>query len=203
VGEWVIASVCGQIGRWRDEGIKAPPVAINLSGRQFRRVDIDSVIGSIVTASGTDPELLEIEVTESTLMNDSEAAIQSLRNLKAHGIRVAVDDFGTGYSSLMYLKRFPLDYLKIDGVFVRGIALNSDSAEIAIAIINLAHCLKLRVVAEGVETRAQLEFLRAHGCDEMQGDYYSKALPASQISEALRAARRLLFSGGDASAAAP
>lgn len=203
VGEWVMASVCAQIALWREEGIKPLPVAVNLSARQFRRTDVDSAIGSILTASGIDSELLEVELTESTLMSVSEAAIQSLRNLKTRGIRVAVDDFGTGYSSLMYLKRFPLDYLKIDEVFVRGIALNSDSTEIAIAIINLAHCLKLRVIAEGVETRSQLEFLRAHGCDEMQGDYYSKALPAGQISEALRADRRLLFSNSDAVAAAP
>ena len=126
-------------------------------------------------------------------MSDSEAAIHSLHALKRRGIRVAVDDFGTGFSSLMYLKRFPLDYLKIDRSFIRDITTNADSAEIATAIINLAHSLKLKVVAEGVETRAQLDFLRANGCDEMQGYYYCKAKPAEQIAKTLRRERRLLF----------
>jgi diguanylate cyclase (GGDEF)-like protein/PAS domain S-box-containing protein len=198
VGEWVIASVCAQIGRWRQDGIKQVPVAVNLSARQFRHIDIDAAIGSILSTNAIDPALLELDLTESTLMTDSEAAIQSLRNLKARGIRVAVDDFGTGYSSLMYLKRFPIDYLKIDRGFIRMVTSDSDSAEIAIAITNLAHSLKLKVIAEGVETRNQLEFLRANGCDEMQGNYYSKALPEEQITEALRANRRLLFSAGGA-----
>ena len=196
VGEWVIASVCAQISNWQRAGIKRLPVAVNLSARQFRHNDVDAVISSILTASATDPELLEVELTESTLMNDSEAAIQSLRNLKSRGIRVAVDDFGTGYSSLKYLKHFAIDYLKIDRGFIRDISSDPDSAEIAIAITNLAHSLKLKVIAEGVETREQLEFLQANGCDEMQGAYYSEPLPVEQITDALRAGRRLLFAEG-------
>jgi diguanylate cyclase (GGDEF)-like protein len=193
VGEWVIASVCAQIARWQQDGIKPLPVAVNLSARQFRHIDIDTVIGLILTRSAIDPALLEVDLTESTLMNDSEAAIEPLRNLKARGIHIAVDNFGTGYSNLMYLRRFPIDYLKIDRGFIHDLTSDSDSAEIAVAITNLAHSLKLRVIAEGVESREQLEFLRANGCDEMQGEYYSKALSVDQVTEALRADRRMLF----------
>jgi diguanylate cyclase (GGDEF)-like protein/PAS domain S-box-containing protein len=193
VGEWVVATVCEQIGRWRKEGFRPLPVALNLSARQFRYIDIDGVIGAILASTGTDPQLLEVELKEYSLMRDSDAAIQSLHALKQRGIRVAVDNFGTGLSSLMYLKRFPLDYLKIDRSFIHDISTNPESAQIAIAIINLAHSLRLRVVAVGVETRAQLDFLRANGCDDMQGDYYCKAQPADQLVEALRSERRLLF----------
>jgi len=193
VGEWVLASVCAQITRWQQDGVKPLPVAVNLSARQFRHIDIDAAIGLILTRSAIDPALLEVDLTESTLMNDSEAAIEPLRQLKARGIRITVDNFGTGYSNLMYLKRFPIDYLKIDRSFIHNLTSDSDSAEIAVAITNLAHSLELQVIAEGVETREQMEFIRANGCDEMQGEYYSRALTVQQVTEALRADRRMLF----------
>ncbi|WP_428421790.1 EAL domain-containing protein [Methylibium sp.] len=191
VGEWVVATVCAQIARWRAEGLSPPPVAVNLSARQFRQKNLAAVIGDILASSKVDPGLLELELTESSLMSDSEAAVQALRDMKARGIRLSVDDFGTGYSSLAYLKRFPLDALKIDREFIRDVTTDADGATIALAIINLARSLKLKVVAEGVETEEQLNFLRAHGCDEMQGYYFSRPLPVEEITRALREGRRL------------
>jgi diguanylate cyclase (GGDEF)-like protein len=191
VGEWVVSAVCAQIRQWQADGLAPPPVAINLSARQFRQKQLDVVIGDLLAASGVDPGLLEFELTESILMSDSEAAVQTLRNMKARGIRLSVDDFGTGYSSLAYLKRFALDALKIDRAFIRDVSTDPDDATIALAIIHLAHSLKLKVVAEGVETREQVAFLQTHACDEMQGFYFAKPLPAEQMACALREGWRL------------
>jgi len=191
IGEWVVTTVCAQIRRWQAEGVRPRPVAVNLSARQFRQTDLDEVIGGILSANAVDPALLELELTESTLMSDSEAAVQALRSMKGRGIRLALDDFGTGYSSLGYLKRFPLDALKIDRTFIRDVTSDPDDATIVLAIINLARSLKLKVVAEGVETEEQLTFLRAHGCDELQGYYLAQPLPVEQITCALRENRRL------------
>ncbi len=191
VGEWVVATVCAQIRTWQAEGITPRPVAVNLSARQFRQRNLAAVFGDILVASGIDPALLELELTESSLMSDSEGAVQALLEMKAHGIRLSVDDFGTGYSSLAYLKRFPLDALKIDRAFIRDVTTDADDATIALTIINLARSLQLKVVAEGVETQEQLEFLCEHGCDEIQGYYFSKPLPCEGITAALRAGRRL------------
>ena len=149
------------------------------------------VIGDILSASGIARGLLELELTESSLMSNSQAAVQTLNDMKAFGIRLSVDDFGTGYSSLAYLKRFPLDALKIDREFIRDVTSDADDAAITMAIINLAHSLKLKVVAEGVETDAQLAFLRARGCDEIQGFHFSRPLPVSDMTRALREGRRL------------
>ena len=135
-------------------------MAVNLSARQFQQVNLDAVITGIVQKAGIDPALLELELTESLLMTDAEEAVRTLTNLKAAGLRLSVDDFGTGYSSLAYLKRFPIDALKIDRAFIRDAITNPDDAEITLAMINLAHNLKLKVIAEGVETEAQLNFLR-------------------------------------------
>ena len=191
VGEWVVSTVCAQLRQWQAEGVPLRPVAVNLSARQFRQRDLDQVIGGILAASGIDPRLLELELTESTLMSDSQAAVQALRNMKALGIRLSVDDFGTGYSSLSYLKRFPLDALKIDRAFIRDVTTDAEDATIAKAIINLAHSLRLKVIAEGVETAEQLDFLRAHACDEIQGYYFSRPLSAEDMTAALRGGKRL------------
>ena len=193
VGEWVVATVCAQIKAWQALGLDPPPVAVNLSARQFRQDRLDAVVGGILAAHGVAPGLLELELTESTLMSDSEAAVQALRNMKALGIRLSVDDFGTGYSSLAYLKRFPLNALKIDRAFIRDVTTDPDDATIARAIISLAHSLKLKVVAEGVETRAQLDFLRRHGCDEMQGYYFARPLRVDALTAALRERHRLVL----------
>ncbi len=185
VGEWIVRTVCAQLVRWNADGLPARPVAINLSARQFQQAEFDGVIGSILGESGVDPRLLEFELTESLLMKDADEAVRVLRNLKGRGVRLSVDDFGTGYSSLAYLKRFPLDSLKIDRAFIRECTTDADDATIALSIINLAHSLKLKVVAEGVETEAQLNFLRARGCDQLQGYYFARPMDAAAATDAL------------------
>ncbi|WP_246311999.1 EAL domain-containing protein [Pseudaquabacterium terrae] len=178
VGEWVVRTVCEQLAAWQAAGMAVRPVAINLSARQFQQRELDATIGALVRASGIDAGLIELELTESMLMSDPEAAARTLRNLRSFGVRLSVDDFGTGYSSLSHLKRFALDTLKIDRTFVRDVTVDADDAAITVAIIELAHRLKLKVVAEGVETREQLDFLRAHQCDEVQGFYFAKPMTA-------------------------
>ena len=186
VGAWVIGEVCAQIAAWQSQGVVVRPIAVNLSARQFRQKDLDGMLERTLKAHGVTPALLEVELTESTLIQDLAAAALSLENMKAIGVRIAVDDFGTGYSSLAYLRRLPIDVLKIDRAFVCGIDTDADDATIATAIIGLAQSLKLRVIAEGVETATQLEFLRAHGCNEVQGYYFSHALPADECAQILR-----------------
>jgi EAL domain-containing protein (putative c-di-GMP-specific phosphodiesterase class I)/CheY-like chemotaxis protein len=186
-----VRSVCQQIKRWEKQRLAVQPVAVNLSARQFQRSNLVEAIGTIVQETGVAPGLLELELTETLLMSDAEEAVETLRKLKALGVRLAVDDFGTGYSSLAYLKRFPLDALKIDRAFVRDAVTDPDDATITLTIINLAHSLKLKVVAEGVENEGQLNFLRSHGCDEMQGFYFSRPLPVEDSTRALAEDRRL------------
>ena len=191
VGEWVLRTVCNQLNSWKAAGIAPRPVAVNLSARQFQQRDLDSVIAVILSETKVDADLLELELTESMLMRDPEEAVVTLEALRTYGVALAVDDFGTGYSSLSYLQRFPLDALKIDRAFIRDISTKPDDASIAVAIITLAHSLKLKVIAEGVETEAQLNFLRAHGCDEMQGYYFSPALGVEACTRALMEGRCL------------
>lgn len=191
VGEWVIRSVCEQLRLWQDQGLKALPVAVNLSARQFQQHDLDASIALILQETGIDARLLELELTESLLMIDAEQAVQTLRKLKSYGVQLAVDDFGTGYSSLAYLKRFPLDALKIDRAFIRDCIVDAEDAMIASAVISLAHSLKLKVVAEGVETEAQLNFLRARGCDQMQGYFFARPLDIAAATEALATNKQL------------
>ncbi len=191
VGEWVVRTVCEQLAQWQAEGVTLRPVAINLSARQFQQRNLDVTIAAILAQTGIDPGLLELELTESMLMSDADEAVRMLNTMSAHGVRLSIDDFGTGYSSLAYLKRFPLDALKIDRAFIRDVTTDADDASIALAIINLAHSLKLKVVAEGVETEAQLDFLKAHGCDEMQGYYFSRPLGIADCTRVLLEDRRL------------
>ncbi|MFC5548897.1 EAL and GGDEF domain-containing protein [Massilia aerilata] len=179
VGEWVIGEVCRQLRAWAAAGLPLPPVAINLSARQLQQADLAAVIERIVLGAGVAPDLLEFELTESMLMANPEAAVAILCRIKALGMRLSVDDFGTGYSSLAYLKRFPLDALKIDRTFVRDLPDDADDAAITKAVIRLAHSLSLKVVAEGVENIAQLRELEQYDCDEIQGYYISKPLPAA------------------------
>jgi diguanylate cyclase (GGDEF)-like protein/PAS domain S-box-containing protein len=185
VGEWVIAEVCRQLGSWAQAGLPVPPVAINLSARQLQQADLAEAIERIVGAAGIDPGLLEFELTESMLMVNPEAAVAILCRIKALGMRLSVDDFGTGYSSLAYLKRFPLDALKIDRTFVRDLPDDADDAAITKAVIRLAHSLSLKVVAEGVENIAQLRELEQYDCDEIQGYYVSWPLPAAACAALL------------------
>jgi diguanylate cyclase (GGDEF)-like protein len=188
VGEWVLRTACRQIASWSERGIAPRPIAVNLSARQFRMDNLDTMVARIITETGVDPQLLELELTESLLMDNPEQTVITLGNLRRYGVRLAVDDFGTGYSSLAYLKRFPIDALKIDRAFISDATTNPEDAAIALAIINLGHSLGLKVVAEGVETESQLEFLREKGCDEMQGFFFSPAVSADEMDSLMRRA---------------
>ena len=181
VGDWIIERACRQIGSWLDDGTGEVKVAVNVSSRQFVEGDLEGAIRRALLRHRVDPRLLELELTESALMSNADHTIAVLGSLKALGIRIAIDDFGTGYSSLAYLKRFPIDKLKIDIAFVRDITTNSDDAAIALAITSMAHSMHMQVIAEGVETRAQLDFLRGQRCDQIQGFYFSRALPPEQL----------------------
>jgi diguanylate cyclase (GGDEF)-like protein/PAS domain S-box-containing protein len=178
VGEWVIGEVCRQLAAWQAEGMTVLPVAINLSARQLQQADLAGAVERIVGRAGVEPALLEFELTESMLMANPEAAVEILTRIKALGMRLSVDDFGTGYSSLAYLKRFPLDALKIDRTFVRDLPDDPDDAAITKAVIRLAHSLNLKVVAEGVENVDQIRELERYECDEIQGYYVGRPLPA-------------------------
>jgi diguanylate cyclase (GGDEF)-like protein/PAS domain S-box-containing protein len=198
VGERVLEEVCSQIRRWAsDPTLPEVPVAVNLSGRQLQQKDIGAALTRIVAASGVDPRLIELEITESVLMRDPAKISGMLRALRESGMRVSVDDFGTGYSSLNYLKSFPLDALKIDRSFVKDIVTEPDDAMITRAVISMAHSLRLKVVAEGVESAAQMSLLAAAGCDEMQGFHFSRPLPAEQCEALMRQRRRLSIARGD------
>jgi EAL domain-containing protein (putative c-di-GMP-specific phosphodiesterase class I) len=186
IGEWLMDAACREITSWEKSGITPVPVAINLSARQFAAKDLAPTIQRVLAQHAISPDLLHLEITESCLMGNTAEAVQLLSFLKSLGLHLAIDDFGTGYSSLAYLKRFPLDALKIDRSFVSDITTDLDDATIIRAVIGMAHSLGLKVVAEGVETEAQLAFLTANGCDEMQGYYYSRPLPAEECSAFLR-----------------
>ncbi|HEY6240405.1 MAG TPA: EAL domain-containing protein, partial [Burkholderiales bacterium] len=168
-GEWVLRTTCAQIKAWQKSGLKVPPISVNLSARQFEQKNLIDLVRQILRDTEVDPSLIEFEITESLLMKDPEGAARTLHDLKESGVRLSVDDFGTGYSSLAYLKRFPIDTLKIDRTFIHDLTTDADDATLTRAIINLAQNLRLKVVAEGVETEAQLAFLCSNGCDEMQG----------------------------------
>ena len=191
VGEWVLRAACAQISAWRQAGLRLVPIAVNLSAKQFHQQDICETVIRALRDHDVDPKLMEIEITESAAMHNAEQTASALLKLKAIGIRIAIDDFGTGYSSLAYLKRFPIDTLKIDRSFIADLPGNEDDAPIAQAVITMAHALHLKVIAEGVETGAQMEFLAANGCDEMQGYFFSRPLPAPQCTELLRQDRKL------------
>ncbi|MGB5082102.1 MAG: EAL domain-containing protein, partial [Burkholderiales bacterium] len=191
VGEWVLREVCSQIRAWQGESLEVRPVTVNLSARQFQQKDFEAIVRHVLREANVDPVLVQFELTETLLMSDPEGAARTLRGLKDSGFKISVDDFGTGYSSLAYLKRFPIDALKIDGSFVRDITSDPEDAAIALAIIGLAHSLKLKVVAEGVETREQLELLAANDCDEMQGFHFSAPATAKECASMLRENRRL------------
>jgi diguanylate cyclase (GGDEF)-like protein/PAS domain S-box-containing protein len=186
VGEWVLSTACAQVKAWHDEGFRQVPVAVNLSPRQFQAAGLDAAIAAVLAATGLPARMLELELTESVLMEDPEEAASLLRELKDQGVHITVDDFGTGYSSLAYLKRFPLDALKIDRTFIDDCVSDADDATIALSVIRLAHSLNLKVIAEGVETEAQVNFLRGRGCDEIQGYYIGRPMPAEQAAQALR-----------------
>jgi diguanylate cyclase (GGDEF)-like protein/PAS domain S-box-containing protein len=185
IGEWVLRTACLQNKRWQEAGLPPCVVSVNVSPRQFRREDFIATLKSALLDTGLNPAYLELELTENMVMHDGEQMIETLREIKRLGVQIAVDDFGTGYSSLSYLKRFPVDRLKIDRSFVGDIAADTDDAPIVRTIIALGHNLGLKVLAEGVETEAQLKFLTDNGCDEMQGYHFSKPVSAWRMRKLL------------------
>ncbi|MFJ2692634.1 EAL domain-containing protein [Pseudomonas sp. NPDC087336] len=178
VGDWVISEACRQLKTWHQAKVRVPKVSVNISARQFSDGQLGTRIANILRDTGLPPACLELELTESILMREVSEAMQILAGLKNLGLSIAVDDFGTGYSSLNYLKQFPIDVLKIDRTFVDGLPSGEQDAQIARAIIAMAHSLNLAVIAEGVETQEQLDFLREHGCDEVQGYLFGRPMPA-------------------------
>jgi diguanylate cyclase (GGDEF)-like protein len=185
IGEWVLRAACAQSKAWQNAGLRVPRVTVNVSGKQFHAPQVTETVVSALKASGLAPQYLGIELTESSVMGNAERHIRTLHELKELGVTLSIDDFGTGYSSLSYLKRFPLDELKIDRSFVAGVDTDPDNAAIVIAIIAMAHCLGLSVVAEGVETQAQLEFLKSKSCDECQGFLFAKPMSAELFGKLL------------------
>jgi diguanylate cyclase (GGDEF)-like protein len=188
LGEWVLRSACTQLQEWLVQGLPPMRVAVNLSVRQLLQKDFAATVEGILAQTGLPPHLLELEITESTLMENAQDTLAALHRLHQLGVRLSIDDFGTGYSSLSYLKRFPVDIIKIDRSFVRDVPQDADDAAIVTAIIALAHSLRLEVVAEGVETEAQLHFLQARQCDLLQGYHLSPAIPAEQFVRLVRTA---------------
>jgi diguanylate cyclase (GGDEF)-like protein len=190
IGEWALRTACAQHRAWEQEGLGHLRVAVNLSPRQFQQGDLLKSVARVLAQTGCNAKSLEFEITEGMVMRNPESAVTLLQQLKDMGIHVSIDDFGTGYSSLGYLKRFPIDSLKIDRSFVTDVPQDTGDVAITVAIIAMAHSLGLKVVAEGVETREQLDFLRKQGCDEMQGYYFSKPLPVEQVTALLLKGRK-------------
>jgi diguanylate cyclase (GGDEF)-like protein len=192
LGEWVLHEAARQTRAWLDAGLNPGIVSVNLSARQFRQEGLVRTVSRVLEETGLDPSALEMELTESMVMHNVETAIATLQGLKSLGISLSVDDFGTGYSSLSYLKDLPIDTLKIDRAFVRDIGTGADEEDgvLAQAIISLAHALHLKVIAEGVETDAQVHFLKRHGCDQVQGFLYGEPVSPEQFARLLERARR-------------
>lgn len=174
IGKWVLQTACAQVKKWHENGFPDLQISVNLSGRQLQQPDVIDTVRHALRVTKLEPRYLELEITESTLLENTEETIDKLYQLKEVGVQLSIDDFGTGYSSLNYLKRFPVDKLKIDRSFIQDLSSNENNAAIAVAIINLSHSLKLKVLAEGIETGVQLKFLSEHKCDEAQGYYFSK-----------------------------
>jgi diguanylate cyclase (GGDEF)-like protein len=185
LGSWVIERACRQIRRWMDDGRDPVPVSVNVSSHQLQRTNLEQIITEALRFQDVDPRLLEVELTESVLLQDDEETARRLRDLQAIGVRIALDDFGTGYSALSYLTRFPLDVLKMDRAFVRDIDSDPAAAGIAAAVVDMAHSLGLEVVAEGVDSEEQVARLRDMGCDQIQGFIFSQAVPASEFARYL------------------
>ncbi|MBI3044035.1 MAG: EAL domain-containing protein [Betaproteobacteria bacterium] len=193
IGEWALRSACAQTRAWEQAGLAPITMAVNISARQFRQEGLASRIGVLLRETGLESRHLELELTESAVMHDAQEVIAILHELKAMGVKIAIDDFGTGYSSLSHLKRFPIDYLKIDQSFVRGVPRDADDAAIIMAIIAMARSLGLKLIAEGVETDEQRQFLYLAGCEECQGYFFSRPVPAEEFRTLLE--RKVPFPG--------
>jgi diguanylate cyclase (GGDEF)-like protein/PAS domain S-box-containing protein len=186
IGEWVLRTACSQVRKWQDEGLPAVSIAINVSAVQFRQEDFCELTRRVLHETGLAPQYLELELTEGLLLANADVTFSVLQELKAMGLTLAIDDFGTGYSNFNYLRQFRVSKLKIDRSFIRDVAVNPDAAAITTAIISMAKSLNLKVIAEGVEDEAQMSFLRAHQCDEIQGYYFSKPLAVDKVADKLR-----------------
>ncbi|TAG91152.1 MAG: GGDEF domain-containing response regulator [Oscillatoriales cyanobacterium] len=194
LGEWVLETACRQTKAWQNEGLGQLRVAVNVSARQFEQKNLTERVSEILIETGLDPKYLELELTESLVLQDETAVFQAFSVWQSMGIRVAIDDFGTGYASLSYSKRFPFDVLKIDKSFIRNIADDRQNAAITVAIIQMAHSMNMRVVAEGVEDERELAFLCEHDCDEIQGYFFSRALPKADFEALLKSGKHWLYS---------
>jgi len=186
LGEWVLETACRQTKVWQTQGLPPLRVAVNLSARQFEQKNLTERVSEILRETNLDPKCLELELTEGLILQDETAAHEAFTVWRDMGIRIAIDDFGTGYSSLSYPKRFPFDAIKIDKSFIRDIADDRQNAAITIAIIQMAHYMNMTVIAEGVENESELAFLCAHGCDEIQGYFFSRALPRAEFEALLK-----------------
>lgn len=186
IGEWVLRTACAQMALWHQAGWPTLRVAVNLSARQFRQHELEQMVARVLRETACEASNLELEITESVIMEDPQSAIETLQHLSSMGIHLAIDDFGTGHSSLSYLKRFPIHTLKVDHSFVGDISTDADDAAIVRAVIVLAHSMKLKVVAEGVETQEQLDFLREQHCDLMQGYFFAKPLTTAEMTGLLQ-----------------
>jgi len=186
IGKWALRTACQQARAWAEQGLPLMRMAVNLSPRQFMSPTLLDDVVTTIGETRMNARLIEFEVTESMMMSEPEEAVKLLRSLKAIGVRLTIDDFGTGYSSLAYLKRLPIDCVKIDASFVRGIPVDASDVAITETVIAMSRSLGLRVVAEGVETRDQMRFLEQRGCNEMQGFYFSRPLTADQLVGYLR-----------------
>ena len=185
ISQWVFREACKQTRAWADANLPPITMAVNISAMEFRQDSFLEDILGLLAETGLDPRFLELELTEGILMKRAESAVSVLESLRSHGVEIAVDDFGTGYSSLSYLRKFPIDAIKIDQSFVRQITMTPDDTTIVSAIISMGRSMKLRVIAEGVETEKELAFLKAHHCDEAQGYYFSRPVPAQQFAKLL------------------
>jgi diguanylate cyclase len=188
IGEWVLREACRQARQWQLDGQPFLRIAVNISPMHFRQLKFLDIVRSALADHELEPRFLEIELTETTVMDHAESSVQILEELSRMGVIVSIDDFGTGYSSMSYLRRFPVDKLKIDRSFIKDLTTNPDAASIVQAIISLAHSLRLKVVAEGVETAEQLSQLRDLGCDQFQGFYRSAAVLPAEIEKFVRSA---------------
>jgi EAL domain-containing protein (putative c-di-GMP-specific phosphodiesterase class I) len=196
IGEWVLRAACAQNQAWQRSGFPPVHVAVNIAMPHFRQGNLVDSIAEALARSGLDPALLELELTESMLMQSVDVTLDTLHRIRDMGVRLAIDDFGTGYSSLSYLKRFPLHTLKIDRSFVKDLPRDAEDAAITKAIIAMAHSLRLAVVAEGVETQEQLAFLQQHGCDEVQGYLFSRPVGADEFGGLLAAQEKRAAAAG-------
>jgi diguanylate cyclase (GGDEF)-like protein len=191
IGQWVLEEACAQTRRWHDAGFSSLTISVNVSAVQFRQGGLTQIVRDVLDRTGLPARCLDLEITETVLMQDADATIATLRQIKAMGVHVSVDDFGTGYSSLAYLKRFPIDTLKIDKSFVRDVTCDEHNAAIVRTVITLARSLGLESIAEGVEEPDQIEFMRREGCDRLQGYCFSKPLAPALLLELLRSGRTL------------